>query len=251
MSNAGPLDSSVLSAGRFRSSATTDPSAARTRNEDSYVNRPDLGIWVVADGAGGHQSGDVAARLVTDAIGTVPGGLGTTELLAEVRLRIAQAHESLRAEGGRRGGDAILATTLVILLGHRNRYTCLWIGDSRGYLLRDGRFTRLTRDHSVVQELVDQGVISDAEAYAHPRANVITRAVGAGEVSVQIDNVSGRLKAGDRFLLCSDGLSKSLDEDEIARLLASAAPQAPALVSAALEAGADDNVTAVAVEVLA
>jgi protein phosphatase/serine/threonine-protein phosphatase Stp1 len=109
----------------------------------------------------------------------------------------------------------------------------------------------LTRDHSLVQELVDQGVISDTEAYTHPRANVITRAVGAGDVAVRIDNVSGRLKAGDRFLLCSDGLSKSLKEDEIARLLSSAAPQAPSLVGAALKAGADDNVTAVAVEVVA
>src|SRR5215472_18116768 len=101
MSNSGRLDILIRSSGRFRSSAATDPSAARARNEDSYVNRPDLGIWVVADGAGGHQSGDVAARLVTDLIGAVPGRLGAAELIAEVRLRIAYAHESLRAEGAR------------------------------------------------------------------------------------------------------------------------------------------------------
>ena len=250
MSSADRLDHSTLSAGRFRSSAATDPSTARARNEDSYVNRPDLGIWVVADGAGGHQSGDVAARLVTDMIGAVPGGLSSADLLAEVQLRIAQAHESLRAEAARRGGNAILATTLVMLLGHRNHYTCLWIGDSRAYLLRDGHLSRLTRDHSLVQNMVDLGVISDADAYAHPSANVITRAVGAGSASAQLDKVSGPLKARDRFLLCSDGLSKSLPEDEIARLLASASPPAASLVGAALKAGADDNVTAVAIEVL-
>lgn len=250
MSDAGRFDILFLSSGRFRSSAATDPSASRTRNEDSYVNRPDLGIWAVADGAGGHEAGDVAARLLTDVIGAAPAGLGAAELLADVRLRIGQAHESLRAEGARRGSDVMLATTLVALLGHRHQYACLWVGDSRGYLLRDGRLSRLTRDHSLVQELVDRGVISDAEAYSHPRANVITRAVGAGDVSLEIDNVSGRLKAGDRFLLCSDGLSKSLKEDEIARLLAAATPHAANLVGAALKADADDNVTAVIVEVL-
>jgi len=250
MSSAGQLDHSILSAGRFRSSAVTDPSTARAHNEDSYVNRPDLGIWVVADGAGGHQSGDVAARLVTDMIGAVPGGLSSADLIAEVRLRIEQAHDSLRAEAARQGGNAVLATTLVMLLGHRNHYTCFWIGDSRAYLLRDGRLSRLTRDHSLVQDMVDLGMISDADAYAHPRANVITRAVGVGNASAELDKVSGLLKVHDRFLLCSDGLSKSLPEDKIARILATASPPAASLVAAALKAGAHDNVTAVAVEVL-
>lgn len=241
----------ILSSGRFRSSAVSDPSAVRTRNEDSYVNRPDLGIWAVADGAGGHQAGDVASRLVSEALQSLPAGLGAAQLLAEVRQKIADSHDSLRAEAARRGGNAILATTLVALLGHQQHYACLWVGDSRGYLLRGGRLTRLTHDHSLVQELVDMGVISDAEAYSHPRANVITRAVGAGNAAVQVDKVSGPLNAGDRFLLCSDGLSKSLQEDEIARLLGAGVLQAGDLVGAALEAGADDNVTAVTVEVVA
>lgn len=251
MTDPTPPDSTIRSAGRFRSSAASDPSAVRTRNEDSYVNRPDLGIWVVADGAGGHQAGDVASQLVTAALQTLPAGLGAAELLAEVRQKIAESHDSLRAEAARRGGNAILATTVVALLGHRQHYACLWVGDSRGYLLRGGRLSRLTHDHSLVQELVDMGMISDAEAYSHPRANVITRAVGAGNAPLQVDKVSGPLQPGDRFLLCSDGLSKSLQEDEIARLLGTGPVQAGTLVSAALNAGADDNVTAVTIEVIA
>jgi serine/threonine-protein phosphatase Stp1 len=251
MSHAGPLDCNILSAGRFRCSAATHTSAARTRNEDRFVNRPDLGIWAVADGAGGHQAGDVAAQLVTDVLDAVPSGLVATELLAEVRQRVAQAHESLRSEAARRGGETILATTIVALLVQDDHYACLWAGDSRAYLLRDGQLAQLSHDHSLVQELVDTGVITADEAYHHPRSNIITRAVGAAQGAVEIDKVSGPLQTGDRFLLCSDGLSKTLPRSDITRLLATEGSPAASLIGAALEAGADDNVTAVTIEVFA
>src|SRR6202162_995494 len=120
--SAVPITSAVACAGRFRSCAATHVGTVRTRNEDNFVNRPDLGVWAVADGAGGHQAGDVAARVVAEALGEVPLGLGAAELLAEVRLRIIDAHDSIRAEAARRGGHAILATTVVALLAHRNHY---------------------------------------------------------------------------------------------------------------------------------
>jgi protein phosphatase/serine/threonine-protein phosphatase Stp1 len=249
--NAVPILGGTACAGPFRSCAATHVGTVRSRNEDSFVNRPDLGIWAVADGAGGHEAGDVAAQIVTDALSEVPTWLGAAELLAEVRLRIAQAHDNIRAEAARRGEHAVLATTIVVLLAHRNHYACLWAGDSRTYLLRDGRLSQVTHDHSLVQELVDAGALSPLDALSHPRANVITRAVGADFSTLELDKTSDRLRLGDRFLLCSDGVSKSVPEAEIARLLAAdEASPAERLIAAALDRHADDNITAVTIEVL-
>jgi serine/threonine-protein phosphatase Stp1 len=249
--SAEPITAGVACAGLFRSCAATHVGTVRNHNEDNFVNRPDLGIWAVADGAGGHQAGEVAARIVAEALGTVPAGLGAAELLAEVRLRIAHAHDSIRAEAARRGGNAIIATTVVALLAHRNYYACLWAGDSRAYLFRGGRLSQVTHDHSLVQELVDAGALSSEEALSHPRANVITRAVGADFSTLELDKATDRLRSGDRFLLCSDGVSKAVPEAELAQFLAlTAGSPAERLIEAALQHRCDDNVTAVMIEVL-
>lgn len=247
---AAPIETSTKEAGRFRSSAASHTSAARRRNEDSWVNRPDLGLWAVADGAGGHQAGNVASRIVADALDAIPVGLGAAELLAETRLRVADAHRQLQREADRRGPDASLASTIVVLLARGDYYACLWAGNSRAYLLRDGRLRQLTHDHSLVQELLDDGAITPAEAETHPRRNVITRAVGGVAETVELDKISGRLRAGDRFLLCSDGVFKTLPEAELVGLLAGGGePSAERLVAAALDRQANDNVTAVTLEV--
>jgi len=232
---------------RFRSSAASHPGAVRAHNEDNFVNRPDLGLWAVADGAGGHQAGDLASRIATDALKAVPSGLSATALLAEVRLRLAEVHNILLAEAARRGGHAMLVSTIVVLLARDDYYACLWAGDSRAYLLRDGRFRQLTRDHSLVQELFDAGAISASEAAHHPSANIITHAIGAD--ALELDKVTDRLLPGDRFLLCSDGLFKTVSERELASILA-VENDLPAerFLRAALAQQADDNITAVAVE---
>ncbi len=247
---AEPIAGNLAASGQFRSSAATHPGAVRRRNEDNYVNRPDLGLWAVADGAGGHQAGDLASRIVTDALAMVPAGLGAGALLSEVRLRVAHAHNLLRTEAARRGPQAVLATTIVVLLAHHDYYACLWAGDLRAYLLRGGRFRRLTRDHSLVQELFDAGVISAAEVEHHPSANIITRAVGGEEP--ELDKVTDRLREGDLFLLCSDGLFKTIAEPDLVRMLAAGADlPAERFLRAALDRHADDNVTAVTVEAIA
>lgn len=237
--------------GRFRSSAASHEGAVRTRNEDSYVNRPDLGLWAVADGAGGHEAGDLASRILAEALSAVPSGLGAAQVLAEVRLRVQSAHERLLAEAGRRGPKAMLVSTLVVLLARGDHFACLWAGDSRAYLLRDRTFSQVTHDHSLVQELVDVGAITSAEALVHPNANVITRAVGIRDDAFALDKVTDYLRPGDRFLLCSDGLSKTVPEGELAALLGADDAGAEAILAAALERQADDNVTAIKVEVFA
>src|SRR3984893_2659151 len=242
-----PIARGALSDWRFRSSAVTHAGAVRAHNEDSYVDRPDLGLWAVADGAGGHQAGDIASRIITAALKMLPPGLGATALLAEVRQRLAHAHNILLAEAARRGGHAMLASTVVVLLARDDYFACLWAGDSRAYLLRGRRFRQLTRDHSLVQELFDSGAISAAEAVHHPSANIITHAIGADVL--ELDKGTDPLLPGDRFLLCSDGLFKTLPEPVLARILAAEDDlAAERLLRAALAQQADDNVTAVAVE---
>ncbi|MGH7079856.1 MAG: PP2C family protein-serine/threonine phosphatase, partial [Acetobacteraceae bacterium] len=153
-----------MSAHHFRSWAATHPGARRTHNEDSFVDRPELGLWAVADGAGGHEAGEVAAIMIAEQLAAIPAGLGAGVLLAEVRTRITATHGALRNEAARRGPRAIIAATLVVLLARDDHFACLWAGDARGYLLRDGVLAQITHDHSLVQELVDTGAISAAEA---------------------------------------------------------------------------------------
>lgn len=234
----------------FRCSAETDP-GTRRHNEDAFVSRPDLGVWAVADGAGGHQAGDVASAMIRDALEGIPQELDAGALLGEVRTRLQEVHQTLLAEAAERGAGALLASTAVVLLARGNHYAALWAGDSRIYLFRESVLSCITHDHSRVQEMVDAGLLEPEQAESHPQANVITRAVGAGSDPVAVDKVIGDIQAGDRFLLCSDGLSKTLSHEEISEQLALDESPSPAerLLAAALAKGATDNVTAVVVEV--
>jgi protein phosphatase/serine/threonine-protein phosphatase Stp1 len=236
---------------RFRSCVVSHPGAVRSHNEDNYVDRPDIGLWAVADGAGGHEAGEVASAMIAESLSSIPSGLSASEMLAQVRLRISATHQALRDEAERRGPRATIASTLVVLLARDGHFACLWAGDSRIYLLRAGQLSQVTRDHSLVQELVDAGAITAEEAEGHPRANIITRAVGADSEGLELEKVSGRLLAGDRFLLCSDGLNKTLPDSELAQALGddSTGSPAQALIDIALARRATDNVTAVTVDV--
>lgn len=232
----------------FRSAGVTHQGAVRSHNEDAFIERPDIGLWAVADGAGGHEAGEVASAMLVAALGTIPAGLSAAELLAQVRLLSTETHVALRAEAARRGAHTTIASTLVVLLARGDHFACLWAGDSRIYLWRGGVLHQLTRDHSLVQELVDSGMLRPEEAEGHPRANVITRAIGAEDTTPELDKVSDRALPGDRFLLCSDGLTKTLPHEEMAALLGAGANPAAALVAAALQRRATDNVTAITVE---
>ena len=243
------IDQNTARSGSFRSGAATHAGAANRLNEDAFVNRPDLGLWAVADGAGGHESGEVASAEVAGLLQTIDAGLPAAEMLLEVRSRLEAAHARLHAEASRHGDGAMVATTVVVLLARDDHFACLWAGDSRAYLLRDHALIKITRDHSLVQALVESGTISEAEAIGHPQANVITRAVGADSDVLELEKRTGQLMAGDRLLLCSDGLSKTLPEEQLAELLSGDdATGAASLVMAALTAQATDNITAVTID---
>lgn len=231
--------------------ALTDVGAVRKHNEDNMLARPDLGLWAVADGAGGHASGEVASGMIVDALARLPAHLGAGELLSGIRVTVAQVHAALREEAARRGGNVMIASTFVGLMIRDRHFACLWAGDSRAYLMRNGVLQQITRDHSLVQELVDAGSLRPEEAESHPHANVITRAVGADDDALELDKVIGQVQPGDRFLLCSDGLSKTLSAQEIQSLLGApdGVPPTELLIAAALAHRVNDNVTAVVVEV--
>src|SRR5215470_6517679 len=169
------LAQNLAQSGSFRSQSATHPGTTGRHNEDAWLNRPDLGLWAVADGAGGHESGEVASAEVARRLQTIEPSVTAADMLGEVRSRLEAAHAHLHAEASKRGNGTMVATTVVVVLARDDHFACLWAGDSRAYLLRGQSLTRITRDHSLVQVMVESGTISEAEAARHPQANVITR----------------------------------------------------------------------------
>ena len=234
--------------------ARTDVGLIRSGNEDNYLMVPERGTFIVADGMGGHAAGEVASEMAVSIIARDLGsfrGLGTEEAAARMVQAIRDAnaaiYERTLSEHDKRG----MGTTATVLVLHANRYLVGQVGDSRGYLLRDGVFHQLTKDHSYVQEQVDAGYLTPEQARSHPYANVITRCVGAsGDVTP--DLFSGVVRAGDVFLLASDGLTGMLEDDVLAAILRSdGTPErwVDRLVAEANRRGGLDNITAVIVRV--
>src|SRR5262249_53031776 len=202
----------------FVSGAATHIGRVRKLNEDSYLDRADLGLWAVADGMGGHDAGDHASQLTVAALDQIPPPSGAPAFLSSVKAALRAANGELRREAAGRGPRSIIASTVVPLPVYRQHYACVWAGDSRLYRLRDETLQQISRDHSHVQELIEVQLLSPQEARNHPYSNVVTRAVGAAD-EVELETCHDRLRAGDLFLLCSDGLSKEVEDDEIRAIL--------------------------------
>ena len=222
----------------------------RKVNEDALLARQELGLWAVADGVGGQSAGDLASALVVERLGRVAAGPELVARKLAARTAIEEANLAIWKMACANSGT--MGSTVVALAIGDGGYSCLWAGDSRAYLLRDGKLRQLTHDHSLVQQLVDSGDLDPEMAVNHPNANIITRAVGSAP-SVELDSMEGDLRAGDQFILASDGLTRLLREDEMA-----AAQDAEDLevladcwVETALARGAPDNFTFVIVRVKA
>jgi serine/threonine protein phosphatase PrpC len=235
---------------QFESVARTHVGCRRKVNEDTFLSRPDVGLWAVADGMGGHHAGDVASALIVELLATCPPGLALAPRMTKVHAALADANAQLIAMASQDPRQRPIGSTAVALGVDAGSFHCLWVGDSRAYRAHEGALTQLTHDHSLVQELVDAGHLDPAEAQTHPNANVITRAIGS-DPDVQIDAVTGDLATGDVFLLASDGLTRLIVEDEL--LIALTADDleraADALIETCLERGAPDNVTFVILRV--
>ncbi len=226
---------------KLRVGARTDVGRVRKGNEDSYTaNEP---LFAVADGMGGHQGGEVASSVALEVLSQGDGPL-------EGLVRKANDEVFRRAAGD--PGLTGMGTTLTALRHEGNVLRLAHVGDSRAYLLRDGTIQRLTKDHTVVERLVDEGRLTAEEAEIHPQRSILTRALGVDQ-SLQVDQGAIEPRTGDRLLLCSDGLTGMIGEDEITRILTEHAdPQAAAnaLVDAANAGGGQDNITAVVIDVL-
>lgn len=232
---------------RFDTGAVTHSGCVRDHNEDRYLAAPDHGIWLVADGMGGHFGGDVAAQIMVDEAASVNRAATAPDLHARFHDRVARANDAIRDHSQRNEGVTI-GTTLASLLIHDRSFVASWCGDSRIYLLREGKLHQVSRDHTEVQELLDTGAITHEQAENWPRRNVITRAIGVHE-QAHVEDRFGDLQDRDTFILCSDGLTGHVSDDEIAGLVRGQSAQraCDALLNLTLERGANDNVTLIVV----
>jgi len=234
--------------------AGTDKGVVRSGNEDFHLMQLDRGIFIVADGMGGHAAGEVAAEMAVRAIAEEMGnfrGLPDADVAARLFTAIQTANSLIfrrtLVEQDKRG----MGTTATALILFPRRYLIGQVGDSRAYILRGGRLQQITKDHSYVQEQVDAGLLTPEQARTHPYGNVITRCVGSNEEVIP-DMYFGALEAGDVLLLASDGLTGMLEDDQLQRVLqAGGEPKqwVDRLISDANRRGGLDNITAIVVRI--
>ncbi len=232
---------------RIRAAASTDVGRVRQNNEDSHLLSPPL--FAVADGMGGGVAGEVASGIAVQTLQEfVQGGNGHPPTLSEWVLA---ANRAIYERAMERPDEAGMGTTITVVLAEDDRLHLAHVGDSRAYMLRDGDLTQLTEDHTRVNRMLREGLLTEDEAAVHPQRNVVTRALGIG-ATVQVDETVVRVRNGDRLLLCSDGLSGMVSDDAIEAILGSSDDPQEAtarLVEAANEAGGVDNITALVLDV--
>jgi serine/threonine protein phosphatase PrpC len=236
---------------RFECASRTHVGLKRKINEDSLFVDSERGLWAVADGMGGHDAGEVASATVVEALRNLPPVGNLDELASAATDALAGANRQLIDLARSSGSQQSIGTTVVGVAIADGEFRCFWMGDSRAYRFRDGYLSRVSRDHSLVQKLIDAGMLRPEEAESHENANVVTRAVGVAEVA-EVDIVSGDAAPGDQFLLASDGLTRVVPDDEIAAELQRASPEEAAdnLIQMVLARGAPDNVSIVIVKLV-
>ena len=236
-------------ANAWRSAARTDTGKVRARNEDAFLAQPEQGLWVVADGMGGHQNGALASRLIVESLAEPSEG-DLQQRLAELRKRLHDLNRRLGQELTVTAAqpDPVIGSTVVALLIEDDRAACVWAGDSRCYLWRGSRLYQLSRDHSLLQQLIDEQQLSPAEAARHPAAHALTRAIGASE-ELKLEILELDVLPGDAFLLCSDGLYQGLSADALGAALNLPSPLLALnrLFQQALDGPARDNLSAVVI----
>jgi len=219
----------------------THPGLVRDHNEDNYLIDQELGLWVVADGMGGHACGEVASQIAVDLI---HDKISSGSTLPDA---VAFSHEIVLMAADQRMGLPGMGSTVVAALFHADHYEIAWVGDSRAYLWEQDKLRQVTRDHSYVQQMLDAGAISQSEAIVHPHRNVITQAIGAGDLEqVEVGITRIPMYKGQTLLLCSDGLTDEVRDAAIASVLStnfSEEEKANQLLGLALSEGGSDNIT--------
>lgn len=236
---------------RFQSAGWTDTGRVRTHNEDSFLDAPERRLWAVADGMGGHTAGDYASGLIVERLRAIPSEAPDEDYADAIETALWTVNADLIRHAETRR-VAIVGATVVLMLAFEEFMAVAWAGDSRAYGYRADRLERISRDHSAVQELVDAGELTEQAARTHPKASAVTRAVG-GEPRLALDWKIVRHEGGAQFLLCSDGLTRELDDGDIESVFKKnldPAQTVNALVRNAVEHGGRDNTTAVVIKIL-
>ncbi|ARU90460.1 PP2C family serine/threonine-protein phosphatase [Pseudomonas sp. M30-35] len=235
---------------QWRSVARTETGKVRARNEDAFLAMPERGLWVVADGMGGHQNGALASRLIVEQLAELPHECELEERLKHVRKCLHELNRRLGQELTVTAArpDAVIGSTVVALLIDGERAACVWAGDSRCYLWRGSRLYQLTRDHSLAQQLIDEKKLTVEQAKFHPGSHALTRAIGAYE-DLQLETIELDVFPNDAFLLCSDGLYQGLSADAISAQLNLSSPHLAIsrMFDHVLDGPARDNLSAVLV----
>jgi len=217
-------------------------------NEDAFLKMPNHGVWAVADGMGGHPAGDVASQLIVDDLEKVVNATNIHNLNCQIILNSLQhSNEKLLILADKEFPGMTVGSTIVILFIKDGTSSLLWGGDSRGYLFRGNKLKLLTRDHTQVNDMIDNGMINPSDVDNHPLRHVITRAVGVGS-DLNIEIVKHHLQENDIFLLCSDGLTKEMTDLDIEQVLlqsVSIVDSGMALMHASLVRNARDNITCI------
>ena len=228
----------------------TDVGKARKHNEDSILDRGEIGLWVVADGMGGHAKGDVASQMIVETMKKVHEGVKLESYIDDIEDRLMDVNKRLVAKARESEKKTTIGSTVVLMLAYEKYCLYAWAGDSRLYRLRDKTLRQMTTDHSQVEVYVEQGLISREEAAVHPHGNMITRAVGAAEV-LFLDMDIQEMQNGDRYLLCSDGLTKHTNDLEFEEMLQNGTPEecCKVMIDQTLDRGAGDNVTVIIIDV--
>jgi serine/threonine protein phosphatase PrpC len=228
----------------------TDVGKIRKHNEDSMLERSDIGLWVVADGMGGHAKGDVASQMIIESMKKMHEGTNLIKFIDDLENRLLSVNRKLIEKAQESVKKATIGSTVVIMVAYDKYCIYIWAGDSRLYRLRNRQLRQITTDHSQVELYVEQGLISREEALVHPHGNMITRAIGATE-DLYLDMDIQEMARADRYLLCSDGLTKHLQDHEIQEMLGkgNAAESCNSMIELTLERGAGDNVTAIVVDI--
>ncbi|WP_417702933.1 PP2C family protein-serine/threonine phosphatase [Pseudomonas sp.] len=237
-----------MTALHYQSAAYSHVGLVRQINEDAYLERPEAGLWVVADGMGGHAAGDYVSSLIVDSLRHIKASDTLSDYEHVLRLSLSQVNAAVREQTHLRG-VTMMGSTVVLMVARGDQGLCLWAGDSRLYRLRAGELQAVSRDHSYVQDLQDSGLLSEAEARLHPRANVVTRAVGVQD-QLELACSVFDIQPGDTWLLCSDGLTRTAEDHEIRDVLTHSDPYqvVRSLVHLGLTRGAPDNITAIVIK---
>lgn len=232
----------------YQSASYSHVGMVRQVNEDACLELPEAGLWVVADGMGGHAAGDYVSSLIVDSLRRLPPLPALSACTEALRAELSRINAQVRDQALLRG-VAMMGSTVVMLAVRGNQGACLWAGDSRLYRLRDGQLSSVSRDHSYVQELVDSGLLTEAEARVHPRGNIVTRALGVSD-ELELACTYLDMLPGDTYLLCSDGLNKTTEDHEIRDVLChhEAYAMVRSLIHLGLTRGAPDNITAIVIK---